>query len=149
MLSSRIEMVVEIWNCNGRCQRLVNDERQVTRVELKIYTRFARIRLIFLKCCRENSFFHNIMLGQWRWNLIAQQISPAHRTMYFLKLLNTNLFSQTTIPQIQSAFICLNSAILIVEQSANYVQCLKLTIEAPDIVLVFLLFTLNIFDTLF
>ena len=38
--------VVEIWNCNGRYQRLVNDERQVTRVELKIFTKFA-FKLVF------------------------------------------------------------------------------------------------------
>ena len=33
--------IVEVWNCVGRYQRLVNDERQVTRVELKIFTRFV------------------------------------------------------------------------------------------------------------
>ena len=41
MLSSRIKYVVEIWNCNDRYQRLVNDERQVTQIELKIFTRFV------------------------------------------------------------------------------------------------------------
>ena len=38
--------VVDIWNCNGRFQRLVNEVRQVTRIELKIFTRFA-FRLVF------------------------------------------------------------------------------------------------------
>ena len=38
--------VVEIWNCNGRYQKLVNDKRQVPRVELKIFTRFA-FKLVF------------------------------------------------------------------------------------------------------
>ena len=37
---------VDIWNCNDRYQRLVNDERQVTRVELKIFTRFV-FKLVF------------------------------------------------------------------------------------------------------
>ena len=38
--------IVEIWNCNDRYQRLVNDEWQVTRAELKIFTRFA-FKLVF------------------------------------------------------------------------------------------------------
>ena len=38
--------VVEIWNCNDRYQRLVNDERETTRVELKIFTRFV-FKLVF------------------------------------------------------------------------------------------------------
>ena len=38
--------VVEIWNCNDRYQRLVNDERQVSRVEWKIFTRFV-FKLVF------------------------------------------------------------------------------------------------------
>ena len=44
MLSSRIE--IEIWNFNDRYQRLANDERQVTRVELKIFTRLV-FKLVF------------------------------------------------------------------------------------------------------
>ena len=39
--------LVEIWNCNSRYQRLVNDEQQVTWVELKIFTRFA-LKLVFI-----------------------------------------------------------------------------------------------------
>ena len=37
---------MEIWNSNDRYPRLVNDERQVTRVELKIFTRFV-FKLVF------------------------------------------------------------------------------------------------------
>ena len=33
--------VVEIWNCSGKYQRLVIDDRQVIRIELKIFTRSA------------------------------------------------------------------------------------------------------------
>ena len=46
MLSPKLKYVVEIWNCNGRYQTLVNDKRQVTRVELKIFTRFV-FKLVF------------------------------------------------------------------------------------------------------
>ena len=46
MLSSRIELRIEIWNCNDKYQRLVNDEREVTRVELKTFTRFT-FKLVF------------------------------------------------------------------------------------------------------
>ena len=45
---------------------------------------------------------------------VAQHIFPAHRSMYFLKLLK-KLLSETTVPQAQQASICLNSAILTVE----------------------------------
>ena len=40
-----LKYVVEIWNCNSRYQRLVNDE-QVIRVELKGFTRFV-LKLVF------------------------------------------------------------------------------------------------------
>ena len=46
MLSSRIELRIEIWNCNDKYQRLVNDEWEVTRVELKTFTRFT-FKLVF------------------------------------------------------------------------------------------------------
>ena len=46
---------------------------------------------------------------------IAQHIFKAHRTIYFSQLLKTNLLSETTVSHGQPAFICLNSAILIVE----------------------------------
>ena len=41
---------------------------------------------------------------------VTQQIFPAHRRIYFSKLLK-----KITIPQVQPASICLNSAILTVE----------------------------------
>ena len=44
MLSSRIEIFS--WDCNDRYERLVNDKRQVSRVEWKIFTRFA-FKLVF------------------------------------------------------------------------------------------------------
>ena len=40
----------------------------------------------------------------------------------FLKVTEKKLLSETTVPQAQPAFICLNSAILAVEYSAKYVQ---------------------------
>ena len=46
MLSSRIEIFS--WDCNDRYERLVNDKRQVSRVEWKIFTRFVfKIRIWF------------------------------------------------------------------------------------------------------
>ena len=44
MLSSRIEIFS--WDCNDRYERLVNDKRQVSRVEWKIFTRFL-FKLVF------------------------------------------------------------------------------------------------------
>ena len=32
------------------------------------------------------------MLGELEWKYVAQQISPVHRTKYFVQLLVTNLF---------------------------------------------------------
>ena len=46
---------------------------------------------------------------------VAQEISPAHRTIYFLHLLETNLLSETTVSQTQPTFIWSNSTILTVE----------------------------------
>ena len=40
---------------------------------------------------------------------------PAHRIIYFLQLLKTNLLSETIYSQIQPAFIYSNSAIIVVE----------------------------------
>ena len=77
---------------------------------------------------------------------IAQNIFPVHRPIYFSKLLKEKLLSDTTIPQAQPAFICLNSAILTVEKKCEI--CSKLTKETTDVVLVFLLLTLNRFDML-
>ena len=62
-----------------------------------------RVRLIFLKSCRENVFFRNLML-------------------YFSQSVKTNLLSKTTVSQYQPAHFCSNSAISIVEKSAKYVQ---------------------------
>ena len=55
--------------------------------------------------------------------------------MYFSKQLKTNVFSGTTISQGYPLFIFSNI-------------CSKLTIEGPEVVLVSLLSTLIIFDTL-
>ena len=42
---------------------------------------------MFLKCCRENLSFCNLMLGEKEGKYIAQQFSPAHRTINFSQLL--------------------------------------------------------------
>ena len=54
-----------------------------------------RVRLIILKCCCENFFIRNLMLGEKEWKYVAQQISPAHRTINFSQLLKRNLLSET------------------------------------------------------
>ena len=64
---------------------------------------------------------------------------------YISQFLKTNLLSETIVSQAHSAFICSNSSIIRIK----YEICLKLIIEATDIILVPLLLTLNIFDTLF
>ena len=56
-----------------------------------------RVQLIFLKCCPENVSFRKLMLGEKRQKNIAQQILQAHRTMYFLQLLKTNLLSKISV----------------------------------------------------
>ena len=65
------------------------------------------VQLIFVKRCCEKISFRNH---------VAQQIFPDHRTIqYIFQLLKTNLLSETIYCQTQSAFICLNSAIITVE----------------------------------
>ena len=44
MLTSRIE--IRSWDLKLQWQRLANDERQITRVELMIFTRFA-FKIVF------------------------------------------------------------------------------------------------------
>ena len=67
---------------------------------------------------------------------------------YISQLLKTGLLSETTVSKAQPTFICSNSAKL-TNSTIKCEICLKLTIEVPDVVLVSLLLTLNIFDTLF
>ena len=45
----------------------------------------------------------------------AQQILPAHKTIYFQWLLKTNLLPEIIVSQAQLAFICSNSATITVE----------------------------------
>ena len=51
----------------------------------------------------------------WVNNNKAQQIFPAHMTIYFSQLLIRYLLSETTVYQTQATFICSNSAILTLE----------------------------------
>ena len=48
-------------------------------------------------------------------DIIAQQIFPAHGTIYSSQLLETNFLSETAISEAKPAFICSNSTTLIVE----------------------------------
>ena len=84
------------------------------------------------------------MLAKQEWKLVAWQISPAHKTIYFSQLLKANLMYETIVSQAQTAFICANSAIIIIKWEI----CPKLTIKAQGVVLVSVLLTLNISDTL-
>ena len=47
--------------------------------------------------------------------MLVQQTFPAHRTIYFSQLLETNLLPETTVSQTQPTFICSNSTLLTVE----------------------------------
>ena len=64
---------------------------------------------------------------------------PVNRTRYFSQLLKTTLLSETRVLEYLLEFSSNNSRI-------NCKICSKLTLETPDVVLVYLLLTLNIFD---
>ena len=110
-----------------------------------LLTHLPTVRFIFWKHLGENVSFHNLILCEWGWKHVAQQICPAHRTLYIPQLLKTNLLSETVVSQAQPAFILFefssNNSIIMCQ------ICSKLTIEASDIVMVSLMLILNIFDT--
>ena len=69
---------------------------------------------------------------------MAQQISPTYRAIYFSQLLKADLLPETIVSQAQPAYIYL------IEFNNNdsriqYEMCPKLTIDAPDTVLMSLL----------
>ena len=69
---------------------------------------------------------------------VAQQISPAYRAIYFSQLLKANLLTETIVSQAQPAYIYLiefNNN----DSRTQCEMCPKLTIEAPDTVLMSLL----------
>ena len=67
---------------------------------------------------------------------------PVNRTRYFPQLLKTTLLSETRVLEYLLEFSSNNSRI-------NCKICSKLALETPDVVLVYLLLTLNIFDVFF
>ena len=78
---------------------------------------------------------------------VVEQIVTTHRTIYFSQLLKTNLLPETRVPKTRGP----NSIYLLEFSNSNIINCKicsKLTREAPDVVLVSLMLTLNIFDTL-
>ena len=82
------------------------------------------------------------MLGEKEWKYIAQQICPAHRTI-FSQLLKINLLPETY------GFSGSTKIYLIEFNNNNNKVQNMFTIEPPDKVLFFLLLTWNIFDMLF
>ena len=84
-------------------------------------------------------------VGRIRMKTFIPKIFLAHRRIYLPQLLKTNL-SKTMVSESQPAFIYSNWAI---NSRTKFEICSKLTIKAPTIILVSLLLTLNIFDTLF
>ena len=76
------------------------------------------VRLIFLKCCRENTSFKTLRWANKHENLSSDKFFPPIGQF----ISQSYLLSENTVPQAQAAFICLNSAILTVEYSARYVQ---------------------------
>ena len=71
--------------------------RKITKtISLCFWIRLqCRVQLIFLKCCRENLSFRNLMLSEKEWKYVAQQISQAHRAINFSQLLKWILLSET------------------------------------------------------
>ena len=51
----------------------------------------------------------------WMNNDGNKKIFQAHRTIFFPKLLKTNLLSETIVSQAQPTFICSNSALITAE----------------------------------
>ena len=102
--------------------------------------------LTFFKHRHKKLSFCNLVLGEQGWNYVAQQIFLAHRTIYFSQLLKT-------IFCLKLLFLKPNQHFLLeFSNMKSRIQCKicsNLTIEAPDVVLVFLLLTLNVFGTLF
>ena len=119
---------------------------------------YPKVWLIFLKYCRENFSFHNLimgekernLLGEREWKYVAQQISPARRPINFCYW-NEIYCLSLIVSQAQTTLIWLNSTIIIIIIIIiiKCKICSKLTIEPPHEVLLFLLLTLNIFDMLF
>ena len=101
----------------------------------RFFSYTSRVWLIFLKCCRENLSFQNLMLGEKEWKYITQQTFPAHRTINFSQLVKKNLLSQTIVSQAQLTFIWLNSTIIIMKSKI----CPKLSIEALEVAVVFII----------
>ena len=76
----------------------------------------CRVQLIFLKCYHEKLSFSNVILDEKMKTHSPTNLPIVfYRTIYFSRLLQTNLLSETIYSQIQTAFICLNSAIITVE----------------------------------
>ena len=84
---------------------------------------YSRVRFIFLKCCHENISFPNLMLSEKEWKYVAQQISPAHRSIYFSQLLKRILLSETIVFEAQPIFIWLNSRIIIIIIIIIIIKC--------------------------
>ena len=76
----------------------------------------------FLKCYCWTYPFATLCWVNNNEKNIAQQILPAHRTIYFSQTLETKLLSETTISQAQLTFNCTNSAILTVDESRKHAQ---------------------------
>ena len=77
-------------------------------------------------------------MGKRKLKHVAQQIFPAPYDTIITQLLKTNLLSETIVSQTQTAFICSNSGVITCKIYS------KLTIEAPDIVLMSITLTANI-----
>ena len=111
--------------------------------DLVIYLSYCSVGLIFLMHCCENVFFSEAYVGWIKMKTcsstkfsqpIGQYISHSYwKQLYCLKLEFCSIFFK---------FSSSNSRI-------NCKICSKLTIETPDVVLVYLLLTSNIFDVLF
>ena len=99
--------------------------------------------LMFLKHCHKNFFLHKLILGESTW----KQVFPAHRTMYFSKLLLNKFFVWNYSLSVPTDIYLLKFSNI--NSRIKWGISSKLRIETQDVVLVSLFSTLNIFGTLF
>ena len=105
-----------------------------------------QVRLIFLKCCRENLSFHNLCWANKDENIYSGPTNfPSPQANIFLKVTEKNYC-------LKPPFLRPNRHLLFefsyIDTRIKCKVCSKLTKEVPDLVLVSSLLILNIFDML-
>ena len=105
-----------------------------------IHLSYCSVRLIFSQHCRENVLFSEPYVGFLKMKTCISKAFLQQQDNIFLTIIENNSLSETNVFEYLFEFSSNNSRI-------NCKICSKLTIETPDVVLVYLLLTSNIFDT--